>query len=127
MHWVVVVVVVLHGLIHLLGAANGFGWADVSQLKEPIGPIVGAVWLTAGALVVLAGVLLAVGIRWWWVVGALAVAASQAVILTSWNDAKAGSLANVILLALVIHGYVAQGPTDYRAEYRQPWSQARHW
>ena len=35
--WVVVAVLVGHGLIHLLGVAKGFGWADVPQLKQPIG------------------------------------------------------------------------------------------
>ena len=118
LHWFVVVVVVAHGLIHLLGAAKGFGWADVSQLQEPISPAMGAAWLAAGALVVIAGVLLASGAGWWWVVGAVAVVASQAVILTSWNDAKAGSVANVILLAAVVYGYAAQGPASYRTEYR---------
>src|SRR6202035_1132172 len=109
---------VLHGVIHLLGATKGFSWADVSALKEPIGPALGTAWLAAGALVVIAAVLLATGVRWWWVVGAVAVVASQAVILTSWNDAKVGSIANVILVAAVVYGYAAQGPTSYRAEYR---------
>jgi hypothetical protein len=69
MHWVVVVVVVLHGLIHLLGAAKGFGWTDVKSIAEPIGHGMGAVWLAAGVLVVIAGVLLANGVHWWWAVG----------------------------------------------------------
>ena len=111
MQWVVVVVVVLHGLIHLLGSSKGFGWAEVSQLREPIGPAMGGAWLAAGALVVIAGVSLASGVHWWWIVGAVAVVASQAVILTSWNDAKAGTLANVVLLAAVVHGYATRRPT----------------
>ena len=31
---VVIVVVLVHGLIHLLGAAKGLGWADVPQLNR---------------------------------------------------------------------------------------------
>ncbi len=118
-HWAIVVVVLVHGLIHLLGAAKGFGWAQVSQLKEPISPAIGSIWLAAGALAVIAGVLLAAGVRWWWVVGAVALVASQTVIVTSWNDAKFGTIANIILLAAVVYGYASQGPTSYRAEYRQ--------
>ena len=117
--WVVAVVVVLHGLIHFLGAAKGFAWADVSQLRDPIGPGLGVVWLAAGALTVSAGVLLAGKSRWFWVPGAVAVVASQAVIFTSWNDAKVGSVANAVLLVAVILGYAAQGPTSFRAEYRR--------
>ena len=119
LRWIVVVVVVAHGLIHLLGATKGFGWADVSQLKEPISPGMGAAWLVAGALVVLAGVLLASGVRWWWIVGAGAVVASQAVVLTSWTDARAGTVANLVLAAAVVHGYAADGPPSFRAEYQQ--------
>ena len=37
--WVVAFVLMVHGLIHLLGAAKGFGWADVSQPKEPISAV----------------------------------------------------------------------------------------
>ena len=52
-------------------------------------------------------------------VGAVAVVASQAVIFTSWSDAKAGTLANVVLVVAVIHGFAAQGPASYRTEYHQ--------
>lgn len=50
--WVVVVVLVGHGLLHLLGVAKGFGWSEVSQLKQPVGVLGGVLWLIAGILVV---------------------------------------------------------------------------
>lgn len=117
--WVVAVVVVLHGLIHLLGAAKGLGWADVTQLENPISTAMGVAWLAAAVLVVLAGVLLIIRARWWWIVGAVAVVASQTVILTLWSDAKAGTVANIILLAVVVYGYASQGPASYRVQYRR--------
>ena len=117
--WGVAVVVVLHGLIHLLGAAKGLGWADVSELKEPISPVMGAVWLGVGALVVLAGILLPMRFRWWSMVGVLAAVASQVVIVTSWDDAKAGTIVNLILLVAAAMSFAAHGPSSYRAEYRR--------
>ncbi len=117
--WVVVVVVVVHGLIHLLGAAKGLGWADVAALTQPISPAMGVAWLAAAVLVVAAGVLLAARARWWWVVGGVALVVSQGVIVTSWSDALVGTVANVILLVAVVHGYASQGPTSYRAEYHR--------
>ena len=117
--WTVAAVIVVHGLIHFLGAAKGLGWADVTALSEPITPGIGLVWLAAGILTVGAGVLLAVGIRWWWIVGAVALVLSQAVIISSWSDAKAGTIANVVLLAAVIFGYASQGPTSYRAQFHR--------
>jgi hypothetical protein len=117
--WIVALVVVLHGLIHLLGAAKGLGWAEVTQLENPISTAMGVAWLGAAVLVVISGVLLLFRGRWWWVVGAVAVVASQTVILTSWRDASAGTVANVILLAAVVYGCASQGPASYRAEYRR--------
>ena len=100
--WIVVVVVVMHGLIHLLGGAKGLGWADVTQLTEPVSPVLGVIWLAAATLVVITAVLLAGAVRWWWVLGAVAALVSQGVIFTSWNDAKAGTVANVLLLVVVV-------------------------
>jgi hypothetical protein len=65
--WIVIAVVALHGLIHLLGTAKGLGWADVTQLKEPISTAMGVAWLAAAVLVMAAGTLLAIRVRWWWV------------------------------------------------------------
>ncbi len=117
--WSVVVIVVAHGLVHLLGAAKGFGWAEVSALKQSISPALATCRLAAALVVMAAGVLLGVGVRWWWMVGAIAVVASQAVIFTAWGDAKAGILVNLLLIVAVIHGYASQGPGSYRTEYRQ--------
>ena len=36
MRSVLAVLLVLHGLIHLLGFAKAFGFAELNQLKEPI-------------------------------------------------------------------------------------------
>jgi hypothetical protein len=119
MRWIVAVVLILHGLIHLLGAAKGLGWADVTELESPISTAMGVAWLAAAGLVVVSGALLLVPVRWWWLVGAVAAVVSQGVILTAWNDAKAGTVANVILLAAVVYGYASQGPRSYRAEYRR--------
>ena len=122
--WVVGFVVVAHGALHLLGAAKGLSWADVSQLAEPIGTGLGAAWLAAAVVTIATGVLLVARVRWWWTVGAFAVVLSQAVIATSWADAKAGTIANVVLLAAVVYGWASQGPRGGRAEYRRRASSA---
>jgi hypothetical protein len=117
--WIVAVVVVLHGLIHLLGAAKGLGWVRVTQLTQPISIVLGVAWLAAGVLVVVAGAMLARSARGWWIVSAAAALVSQAVILSSWSDAKVGTIVNLILLAAAGYGFAAQGPQSYRAEYRR--------
>ena len=117
--WFIVVVVVGHGLIHLLGAAKGLGWAEVAALPEPIGPAMGLAWLAAAAAVVATGVLLTIQNPRWWVAGAAGVFLSQVVILTSWNDAKTRTVVNVLLLAALGYTLASRGPTSYRAEYQR--------
>ncbi|MGZ5399872.1 MAG: hypothetical protein ACXWDL_10560 [Nocardioides sp.] len=117
--WLVVAVVVAHGLLHLLGAVKGLGWAEVAQLRQQIDTSLGWAWLTTSALVVIAGILLALRSRRWWAVGAVAVVASQAMLFTSWSDARAGTVANLVLFAAVVHGYASWGPTSFCAEYHR--------
>jgi hypothetical protein len=118
-----------HGLIHLLGAAKALGWAEVPALHDPISPATGLVWLAAALLVLGSGMLLAVRAPWWWLAGAIAGAVSQTAILTSWNDAKVGTAANVVLLVAAGYAFASQGPTSFRAGFhgrfrsdaRAPW------
>lgn len=117
--WTVGLIVVIHGLIHLMGVVKGFGWGDVSQLTEPISTSMGIAWLVAAVVVIAAGVMLLAGLRWWWVVAAVAAVVSQAVIVTSWTDAKAGTAANVLLTFVAVYGFCANGPTSFRARYRR--------
>jgi CBS domain-containing protein len=117
--WLIVGLVVLHGLIHGLGAAKGLGWATVPQLSDPIDPVAGVWWLAAGVAVLAAGVLVAVAAAEWWMVAGAAALLSQAVILTAWSDAKAGTAANAVLLLVAVYGFASYGPGSFEEQYRQ--------
>jgi hypothetical protein len=112
-------VAVVHGLVHLVGVAKGFGWADVSALDEPIGSAMAVAWLVAAVVTVAAGAMLLAHRRRWWVACAAAAVVSQAVIVTSWSDARAGSAANLLLGLAAAYGFRADGPTSLRARYRR--------
>ena len=111
-------VVILHGTLHMLGAARGLGWADVPQLPQPIGRPMGVAWLLAAVVLVAAGALLLAAARWWWPVGAVGVLLSQLVIVSSWEDAAFGTLPNVLLAVALIYAYAAHGPNSFEHEYR---------
>ncbi|MCU0268513.1 MAG: hypothetical protein MUF83_07675 [Acidimicrobiales bacterium] len=119
LRWAIGLVAIVHGLIHLLGVVEGFGWAESAALTEPIGTTLGVAWLVASVLVVTAGALLLARVRGWWVVAAIAAVVSQAVIVTSWSDAKAGTVANLALAAAAVYGFGSQGPTSFRARFRR--------
>jgi hypothetical protein len=102
MKHVLAIVLVLHGLIHTLGFVKAFRLADVAQLREPIGPAAGLLWLTAAALLVASAALLLAGARAWWMPALAGVVLSQALIVSAWSDAKYGTLANGIALAALL-------------------------
>ena len=115
----VVTVTVLHGLLHLLGAAKGLGWAEVTQLTEPIGRGEGVGWLVAAGLVLAAAGGMALHWRWWWALTALAATLSQVLVVLAWRDAWAGTLANAVLLAAAVYGLRSRGPGSARDRFRR--------
>ncbi len=119
MRWLFVVLFFVHGAIHLMGFAKAFGLAELPQLTQPIGRGVGIVWLVAALVIMTTALLLAAGIRGWWMAGLAGVLLSQALIATAWSDARFGTFANLILLAGVIDGFAAQGPFSLDARYRR--------
>jgi hypothetical protein len=125
LRWLLVAVLAGHGLLHLLGVAKGFGWADVSQLTEPIGVVGGVLWLLAAALVLTTAAFLAMGPpTWWWAMALGAAAVSQIAIATSWDDARAGTIVNLILVLGAGYGFAAEGPSSFHAQYRERASRA---
>lgn len=107
----------VHGIIHLMGPAKAFGLAELPQLAQPISKPLALVWLFAAVLLLATATALFVWPRWWWVLGAGAIVVSQVVIATSWADARYGTIANVVVLAGVALGFLSQGPWSFRAEY----------
>ncbi|GAB2629063.1 hypothetical protein GCM10009696_36870 [Kocuria himachalensis] len=114
-----------HGLIHLLGAAKGLGIAEIPQLSRQIDAPLGLLWLVAAALLGVAAVSLFTSPARWWVVGAGALLASQAVVITSWADARYATIANLVVLAGVVLGFLAEGPGSFRAQYARDVSRDR--
>jgi hypothetical protein len=114
----------LHGLLHLLGVAKGWGLATLPQLTQVISPRHAAGWLAAAILFLAASVGLAVSARWWWLLAGAGVVVSSIVVAGAWADAKAGAVVNVIVLLAVAAAAAMQGPWSLRAEYLRDVRQA---
>jgi hypothetical protein len=110
-------VVGLHGLIHLMGMAKAFGWAELAQLKVPISPSMGLVWGAAALLFLGAAAGVMVWPRGWWWPAAAAIAVSTVAIVPSWSDAKAGALANAVVAVAALVAFLLDGPMSLRARY----------
>lgn len=94
-----VILVVIHGLIHLLGFLKAFGLSEINELKLAISKPVGLIWLVS-ALVV--AVLFLFNTEWVWVLATIAIIISQTLVFISWQDAKFGTIANSIILIITI-------------------------
>lgn len=113
------VLLIVHGLIHLLGFAKAFRWAALQQLTQPISPLFGLLWLAASVLFIATALALFLWPRWWWGLGLAAVCASMLAISQSWSDARVGALANLVVLVGVVFGFLVQGPFSLRAAYQR--------
>lgn len=100
--YILLLVILVHGLIHCFGFAKAFTDADLSQLTSPISKPIGLLWLLAAILFVLAAVLFLFKLESWSTIALLAVLLSQTVIIKSWQDAKYGSIANALILIVAL-------------------------
>ncbi len=113
-----VALLVLHGMIHVLGAVKGLGLAPVPQLTLPIARAQGLAWgATAALFVASAALLVASRPALAWPALAVAVALSQWLIVGAWRDARAGTVANVIALVPLLVALADLRPSSLRAQY----------
>lgn len=107
MKYLFLVIVFLHGLIHLLGFVKGFELKEVKELTLPISKTLGVVWLTATILFLTYGFLYMLNSKYAWLIGLVAVVVSQVIIFLFWKDARFGTIPNIIILAVSIFSFGA--------------------
>ncbi|MEQ1585650.1 MAG: DUF6544 family protein [Cyclobacteriaceae bacterium] len=102
MRYLFVLLIAIHGLIHLMGFAKAFGLAQISQLTKEISQPTGVVWLVATLLFIATSVLFLLTKDAWWSVALISVLLSQVLVILYWQDAKYGTIANVIILLIAV-------------------------
>lgn len=102
MKWLFLFIIIIHALIHLLGFIKAFNFADIDQLTQSISKPMGILWFVALILFLAAGIQLISNHDLWWVTGLVAVILSQLLIFLFWQDAKFGTIPNIIILLVAI-------------------------
>ena len=105
MKTVFIVVLLLHGLIHFLGFLKGFGLAEIKQLEISISRGMAVLWLLAGLCIALFGILSLQTSDYAWILGLVAIALSQLVIISAWSEARFGTIPNLMMLVAIIIGF----------------------
>lgn len=108
-----VILLGIHGLIHLFGFLKAYGLAEFEALSQPISKPVGLVWLSVFLLFVLSIVLYLYSSDYWLISGIIAVVMSQILIVMYWSDAKFGTIANILILVPLVVGFA-----NYRFKQR---------
>ncbi|MBT8280139.1 MAG: hypothetical protein KJO16_01075 [Muriicola sp.] len=98
------IILLVHGLIHLLGFLKAFELGEYPMLTAHIGRTQGFVWLLACLFMIATAFAFYFNQRLWPWLGLLALIISQILIVVLWPDAKYGSWMNLLLLLLVIPG-----------------------
>ncbi|MDZ7808565.1 MAG: hypothetical protein U5K71_15850 [Gracilimonas sp.] len=91
-----VIFMVLHGLIHLLGFLKAFELAEIKELRMPITKASGMIWLITSILFIVTAALYLSNSGLYLGFGVSGVTLSQALIWRDWEDAKFGSIPNLI-------------------------------
>src|SRR5690606_2379801 len=95
-------IVLIHGSIHLIGFLQGFGLKEIKELTLPISRPMAIFWLAAAALFLTYGILHFTHSKFDWPAGLLAVAVSQILIVMFWKDARFGTLPNVMIAVVSV-------------------------
>ena len=108
-------ITLIHGLIHFMGFAKAYGYGNITQLTKEITKPVGMVWFITGILFIICTALYLLKKDSWVYFALIAVVLSQILIINSWQDAKFGTIANVLILLFTIIGIFQ---TRFKNEYK---------
>lgn len=102
MKYLFLLVILMHGLIHLMGFVKAFGFAQINQLTREISKPMGVLWLFVTILLISTTLIYFLQNEYWWLIALLGAILSQLLIIFYWQDAKFGTIANAIILAIAI-------------------------
>ena len=96
----------LHGVIHLFGFLKAFGFYEFTGINHSISKTSGLFWLLTFVIFIITIILCFFRIRIWWIFGLTAVLISQVLIFNYWTDTKYGTIANLIILVATMLTYL---------------------
>jgi len=101
MKTVLIILLILHGAIHVMGFVKAFEILPVKEITQSISKPFGVLWLIACLLCFTCVFLMLVKASEWWTVGLIAILVSQFLVIRFWKDAKFGTIANAIIAIIL--------------------------
>jgi len=105
----------IHGLIHFIGFSKAFGYGNITQLTKEISKPMGLLWFSTAILFIICLALYLLKKDSWAYFALIAVILSQILIVNNWDDAKFGSIVNMLVLVVAI---IVVFTEKFRDEYK---------
>jgi hypothetical protein len=107
------IVLVVHGLIHLMGFfkeckpafEQNFDGKSARVSPPGVSRMSGTLWLLCSIGMIGSCVVFLWEIKWWWIPAGISVLTSQLLILVYWRDAKYGTFVNGIIVVILFTSY----------------------
>jgi hypothetical protein len=96
------IIVIVHGFIHLLGFIKAFGFKEIKELTLSISKPAGIIWFSVTILFLVYGICYFFDTKQAWIFGLFAVIGSQILVFTFWKDAKFGTIPNLLILIVAL-------------------------
>lgn len=104
---VLILLILLHGAVHFMGFFKASRRAKVQQFNHGISRADGLLWLATGCLLLCCAVLFTLQVEMWWVLSCIAIIFSEYLIIKDWQDAKFGTVINIIIFLATFAGFIA--------------------
>lgn len=97
-----IILISVHGLIHLMGFVRAFNFLEIKELTQQISKPLGIIWFFAFLLFLGALIQYVMRNEYWWLTAIIGILISQILIFSFWQYAKFGTILNIIILLVSI-------------------------
>lgn len=98
------IILIIHGVIHLLGYINAFFETDISKQLVGVSKTIEYVWLVTFIMFMVVAIQFLTDKKWFYL-ALIAVLVSQILIILAWQVAKFGTVANIIILIVCVSDF----------------------
>jgi len=102
LHYLLAVIIFIHGLLHLMGYSKAFHYSGIKHIKAHISKPIGILWIMGCLFFIATGVLLLLNNDYWQIAGLIAIVFSQIAIIVGWQNARYGTIVNLLILSAII-------------------------
>lgn len=100
MKTLIAVLLLVHAILHLMGFVKSFYTDFLPTLSRKISWSEGALWLSCFFLLVLANIFFLIDFAFWPIFSICGALLSQFLITLNWQDAKYGTILNLLILGV---------------------------